>query len=460
MSTGGCEFGRHVISLSQNMMRLPMQDMVGETSLKWRLRESLARPENIIALVITCGFLTNVQQSTEANAILRSDPLVFKGIRVLTILIAESLAIATIVRRRIPYTVCLMSIMLPFVLYLCACILSVPFSAYPLLSLFKVSEIGLVILICAIGISSAAGSPSDFFNLNVKIVLLYNVIIWVESVLLPSFAWVKLRGQAPLFGHALSGVFPVVNGNTVGLFGAVLFLAYLPRLFESARLNLRYLVPALIGLASVICSYSRSSLLGLVVAALCALILLRKYALCLAILLCFALLGADPKIRTLAIEHLARGQEDRSLDTFSSHRIAMWETILSSYGASVVGRGYAAGFRYDDNLTTGHAHNSLVELYFNVGLLGVVAWLLLVGALGGHLYRLLRAQVTIDYQLISIAGVMVFMLVKALASTVFVYLDVSMLIMAGMIVYVIKRRAVVDHVGLVMNDDSNCCPSY
>jgi O-antigen ligase len=344
--------------------------------------------------------------------------------------------------------------MFPFVLYLCACILSVPFSAYPLLSLFKACEIGLVILLCAIGITSAAGTPSDFFNLNVKIVLLYNVIIWVESVLFPSFAWVKLRGETPLFGHALSGVFPVVNGNTVGLFGAVLFLAYLPRLFESARLNLRHAVPALIGLASVICSYSRTSLLGLVVAVLCTLLLLRKYALCLAILLCFALLGTDPKIRTLAVEHLARGQEDRSLDTFSSNRLEMWETILSSYGASVVGRGYAAGFRYDDNLTTGHAHNSVVELYFNVGLLGVIAWLLLIGTLCHHLYRLLRAQATIDYQLISIAGVMVFMLVKALASTVFVYLDVSMLLMAGIIVYTMRRLAAAEPVELITDDDS------
>ncbi len=441
-------------------MPVDTQNTTAGTSLGCRLRESLSRPENIIVLVITCGFLTNVQQGTDTSAILKSDPLLFKGIRVLTILIALSLAVATFVRRRIPYAVCLTRIMLPFVLYLCACILSVPFSAYPLLSLFKVCEIGLVILICAIGITSVAGAPSDFFDLNVKIVLLYNLIIWVEGVLFPSFAWVKLRGETPLFSHALSGVFPVVNGNTVGLFGAVLFLAYLPRLFECRRLSLRHAVPALVGLASVVCSYSRSSLLGLVVAALCSLVLLRKYALCLAILLCFALLGTAPKIRTLAIEHLARGQEDHSLDTFSSHRIAMWETILSSYGTSVVGRGYAAGFRYDDNLTAGHAHNSPVELYFNVGLPGVVAWLLLIGALCGHLYRLLRAQVTIDYQLVSIVGVMVFMLMKALASTVFVYLDVSMLIMAGMIVYVMRRQAAVEHAEVVVSAGNSLNPLY
>jgi O-antigen ligase len=460
MNMNDCDSGRHVISLSGYPVPMHMQDMTGEMSLRCRLRESLTRPENILALIITCGFLTNVQQGTDTNAILKSDPLLFKGIRVLTILVALSLAVATFARRRIPHAVCLTSIMLPFVLYLCACVLSVPFSAYPLLSLFKVCEIGLVILVCAIGINSAAGVPSDFFNLNVKIVLLYNVIIWVESILFPGFAWVKLRGETPLFGHALSGVFPVVNGNTVGLFGAVLFLAYLPRLFDSTRLSLRHAVPALIGLASVVCSYSRSSLLGLAVAALCSLILLRKYALCLAILLCFALLGTVPKVRTLTIEHLARGQEDRSLDTFSSHRIAMWETILSSYGTSVVGRGYAAGFRYDDNLTSGHAHNSLVELYFNVGLLGVVAWLLLIGALCSHLYRLLRAQVTIDYQLVSIVGVMVFMLMKALASTVFVYLDVSMLIMAGMIVYVMRRRIAAEYAEVGVSADNSFYPSY
>ena len=134
-------------------------------------------------------------------------------------------------RRRIPYAVCLAGVMFPLTLYFCSCVLSVPFSAYPLLSLFKAGEIGLVVLVCLIGITSAGG-PSDFFRLNIKIVLLYNVIVWVESVLFPGLAWVPLRGETPLFGHALSGVFPVINGNTVGLFGAVLFLAYLPRLCE------------------------------------------------------------------------------------------------------------------------------------------------------------------------------------------------------------------------------------
>jgi O-antigen ligase len=418
-----------------------MRDLVDNVDSQGRLRERLSRPENVIALIVTCGFLVNVQQGADTNAILRDDPLLFKGIRVLTILIGASLAISTVVRRRVPYAVCLAGVMLPLTLYFCSCVLSVPFSAYPLLSLFKVCEIGLVVLVCIIGITSAAGTPSDFFHLNVKIVLLYTVIVWVESLLFPSLAWVPLRGETPLFGHALSGVFPVINGNTVGLFGAVLFLAYLPRVLERPMLRLRYTLPALIGLASVVCSYSRISLFGLALAAMCSLVLLRKYALVWGILLCLLLLGTSEKARTLTVEHLARGQQDRSLDTFSSHRIEMWDHVLSDYGVSIVGRGYAAGFRYDDNLTTGHAHNSLVELYFNVGLLGAAAWLFFIGTIGSRLHRLLKAQGTVDGELVSIVGVVIFMLVKALGSTVFVYLDASMLIMAGVIIYIVRRLA-------------------
>ncbi len=214
-----------------------LRDYFDGTSFRWRLREGLSRPENVIALIITCGFLANVQQGTDTNTILRDDPLIFKGIRVLTILLGGLFALSTVMRRRIPYAVCLAGVLFPLTLYFCCCVLSVPFSAYPLLSLFKAGEIGLVVLVCLIGITSAAGGPSDFFHLNIKIVLLYNVIVWVESVLFPGLAWVPLRGETPLFGHALSGVFPVINGNTVGLFGAVLFLAYLPKLCEPVALD-------------------------------------------------------------------------------------------------------------------------------------------------------------------------------------------------------------------------------
>jgi O-antigen ligase len=436
-----------------------MQDIVDRPCSKWRLGESLSRPENVIALIVTCGFLVNVQQGTDTNAILKDDPLLFKGIRVLTILIGGSLAISTVMRRRIPYAVCLAGAMFPLTLYFCSCLLSVPFSAYPLLSLFKACEIGLVVLVCLIGITSA-GAPPDFFHLNVKLVLLYTVIIWIESVLFPGLAWVPLQGETPLFGHALSGVFPVINGNTVGLFGAVLFLAYLPRLFEPPMLRPRHMLPALIGLASVVCSYSRISLLGLAVAAMGSLVLLRKYALGWAIILCLLLLGTSEKARNLVVEHLARGQEDRSLDKFSSGRLTMWDHVLSDYGVSVVGRGYAAGFRYDDSLTTGHAHNSIVEVYFNVGLLGVVTWLLFIGAVCRRLVRLLKSQATVDSQLVSVAGVMVFMLVKALGSTVFVYLDASMLIMAGIVIYVVRRLAAAEQDGLMTSSERDLSLSY
>jgi O-antigen ligase len=426
-----------------------IRDYLDGTSFRWRLRESLARPENIIALIITCGFLVNVQQATDTNAILRDDPLIFKGIRALTILLGGLFALSTVVRRRIPYAVCLAGVLLPLTLYFCSCLLSVPFSVYPLLSLFKAGEIGLVLLVCLLGITSAAGAPSDFFHLNIKIVLLYNVIVWVESILFPGVAWVPLRGQTPLFGHALSGVFPIINGNTVGLFGAVLFLAYLPRLCEPGRWTAGRVLPALIGLASAVCSYSRVSLLGLAVAAAGSLLLLKKYALGWALILCLLLLGTSPKVRILVVEHLARGQEDRSLDTFFSHRLAMWDHVVEDYGVSVVGRGYAAGFRYDDSLAVGNAHNSVVELYFNVGLVGVAAWLFFIGTVYRRLYRLLRAQAAVDYELIAVAGVMLFLLLKAVAATVFVYLDASMLILAGVVIYVVRRPIPAEQEGLL-----------
>jgi O-antigen ligase len=201
-------------------------------------------------------------------------------------------------------------------------------------------------------------------------------------------------------------------------------------------------------------------LLGLAVATAGSLLLLKRHALGCAMILCLLLPGTSERVRTLAVEHLARGQEDRSLDTFFSHRLEMWDRVLNDYGISIVGRGYAAGFRYDDSLAVGHAHNSLVELYFNVGLAGVATWLFFIGTVCHRLYRLLRAQPAVDYELVAVAGVMIFLLMKALAATVFVYLDASMLIMAGVVIYVVRRLTAAEQEGRLMDRRRVFSPSH
>lgn len=417
-----------------------MLEKVERNDPRWSLGQTLQSPEKIIVLIVIVGFMMNVQQAYDTNTVLRSNPLAFKGIRILTIFIAQLLAVFMIVRRKISYRLCAETAALPLVLCLCSCVLSIPFSCYPLLSIFKTAEIGLIVMICMIGISSAASKPADLFNLTIRFVLVYNIIIWVECALFPSMAWVKIEGETPFLGHALSGVFPVVNGNTVGLFGAVLFLSYFPRLFTPGGPTLAYLIACAIGLASVVCSYSRISLLGTGVTSICTLVLLKKYKFVLAAVLCVILVGINKDVRSKSMDHFARGNEDRSLDDLSSNRLAMWDYVLEEYGASLAGRGYAAGFRFDKNFSTGHAHNSFFELYFNVGVFGLVAWLFTIGTILRCLCRFLRARMQTDHQLISIVAVMFFLCLKAVASTVFVYLDMSMMILASILVYIVKRQ--------------------
>jgi hypothetical protein len=74
-----------------------------------------------------------------------------------------------------------------------------------------------------------------------------------------------------------------------------------------------------------------------------------------------------------------------------------------------------------------------------------------VGTVYSRLYRLLRAQVTVDYEFIAIAGVLVFLLVKALASTVFVYLDAGLLILTAVIIYTVRRLAALEQEELSLN---------
>ena len=154
---------------------------------KWDVRGALSRPENIVTFIIMVGFLSNVQRDVDRSALLRSDPLALKAIRLASVLAAGVIAISCVWRRKLSYRV-YFGFLLPLALYLCFCLLSSPFSVYPLLSLFKTSEIGLLLLICAIGITSEASRPADLFNWGIKIVYALNIVIWCESILFPGLA--------------------------------------------------------------------------------------------------------------------------------------------------------------------------------------------------------------------------------------------------------------------------------
>ena len=87
-------------------------------------------------------------------------------------------------------------------------------------------------------------------------------------------------------------------------------------------------------------------------------------------------------------------------------------------------------------------------------------WLFFIGTVCHRLYRLLRSQTAIDYELVAVAGVMIFLLMKALAATVFVYLDAGMLIMAGVVIYVVRRLTPAEQEGLLLDRRRDVSPSY
>jgi O-antigen ligase len=99
-------------------------------------------------------------------------------------------------------------------------------------------------------------------------------------------------------------------------------------------------------------------------------------------------------------------------------------------------------------------------VYFNVGLLGVVTWLLFIATVCRRLYRLWKTQTSVDGQFIAIVGVLIFMLIKAMGSTVFVYLDASMLIMAGIVIYLVRQDAATEPDGLSAGAEQGLALSY
>lgn len=390
-----------------------------------------------ISGIVFLGFFSYTRYNIDIGEELRTDPIASKGIRIVTIAIAATIAIFVAGRRirwNTVYTFRTMT-MASLVLYMGSCILSVPFSIYPQMSLFKSFEIFLAVLLCIIGLTSPATRPDHFFCWNIKLMLLINVIIWIEAVVFPGLAWQDIPNATPVLSYMLNGVYPFVNSNTVGLVGAVLFLANFPRLFESRQAILPVLISCMIGLASLFFSYSRASLIGFIIAVTCSLLMLKRYILTLVITICLLLFAWGSTTRILALDHLARGKEVKDIDTLSSYRVTMWKNILKDRDVLIVGYGYAAGFRYSD-FDSGHAHNSIFELYYNNGLIGVLTWLLMIGSMCYGLFVVWRLQGHMDFGWIAIVSVMIFLLIKACAASIFVYLDMQFFLLVSVIIFI------------------------
>jgi len=395
--------------------------------------------EIFVVIIIYIGFfsVTRVVGIEEIAA----DALATKGIRVASILIAF-LASGTILLLRKSLSPIKSPLILALAFYFLACLLSVPNSLFPSLSFIKSIEIFQAVLLCLIGVTTKRTMPYHFFGVHGKILLFIAFLIVIESLTFPSLAWHAVPGNTPFQEYMLRGVYPAFNPNTVGLIGGLLATIHFPKIFLSNNSIHKFLF--LFGIIVVVLSYSRSSLVAVLVALMFTLHLLKKTRLIfLSIIFIGVLLILNPSIVDGIYNHLIRGQDVESLTAIVADRPTIWRYIWTLNHLSLFGLGLGAAFRHHVLSLTGwgHAHNTFFQLLADLGWVGVVAWINVILLTIKNILFILRKRIySSQAEIYSIIAVFTFLLAKSYGHSTLYIFNPDFIVFVSIVIYIEKTK--------------------
>jgi hypothetical protein len=284
-------------------------------------------------------------------------------------------------RHHIPWVRTLFGGLLRFVaVYGLVCLTSAIWSVYWSWTLYKSLEFLLDFSVLA-AILTTVDSAENFQSAMNYVWFLFGLDLawaWVGSVLWPSEAFDELG--------RLSGVWPVVAANSIGVAGAVLCLVAFARVLRAdAEKSARpwYLLVFLFGTVCLIASQTRNAMAGLVLSALVMLWYLRRTLVGIAggVSLFFGVIAMGWSGRIL--EFLSREQTQSQMEGLSS-RVNWWAFAIRQWSrAPLTGLGaYAAGkFAVLGQLHIGevsHLHSDWVETFVGTSVWGLIPLILAV----------------------------------------------------------------------------------
>ena len=272
--------------------------------------------------------------------------------------------------------------LLPFMLiYSCVGILSTLFSSAPGYTLYKATET----IIAVIFIASILGSCDnidkfiEFMVITIGAFLFMEISIWLGMLVSPQLAF---RAGKSLFGSQLSGVFPVFNANKVGFISAVLILAAPFGVIVSKVKEDRifFMTITLLTIPVFMLAQARTSLIGTFCACLLFLMLNKKFKYITVICVLAGILLTWDSFGNLMASYLKKGENDLMLETLTGRTTAWnyaWEMFKKS---PIFGYGFASGARFDVLKNNGAVglHGSIFDVLVNLGLLGVIPWLVAI----------------------------------------------------------------------------------
>lgn len=213
------------------------------------------------------------------------------------------------------------------------------------------------------------------------------VAVWINGLLLPTEAWVRVESRSPLLPWQLTGVAPALSSNSVGFLGVVLLVWSLSLSPESTRIGWRptgilRLTFAGLGLASLLAAQYRTGYVALALAGIVHLVLRKRLVVAVTLCASSLLLVSFVSLPLSDLSQLLlRGESVEQAEVLSG-RTEWWRMAIPVWKESpLLGKGLLTATRYEILLPNGFSetstiHSTWLESLVGTGIVGTTLLLM------------------------------------------------------------------------------------
>ncbi|MDD3905691.1 MAG: O-antigen ligase family protein [Candidatus Omnitrophica bacterium] len=318
-----------------------------------------------------------------------------------------------------------------FSIYVIVAAVSSLYSSYPMLTLWKSFELFLDISVVAMLLSQAQclSNIKCLMNINWLLLTIMMLMVWIGWALFPQLATTHSGG---IIKTQLGGFMLASNG--VGGIASIVAIISFSRMLstKNAGSGRVYFIVLLFALVTMVLAQSRTHFVAFPIAVVIVLFLQKKikvitFASCVCFVMMIVFLAKKDTISWYLVEFFRRGQSENVLFSLTG-RIFMWKRALSLIAERIfLGYGFGVGSRitfmtaYGGDFTW--IHNAWIEVLLNVGLIGLIPfmiafvriWEALISSLSLKVFILRREE--LNPFLIELIGVMTVISIESLTGS-------------------------------------------
>ncbi|HHJ14469.1 MAG TPA: O-antigen ligase family protein [Gammaproteobacteria bacterium] len=399
----------------------------------------------LISLLFLSLFLTS---STQLNTSPGTELGIVRKIRVGLLISVFFIVLFSILLNRLG-RLRLTSPMAAMLLYALYAMLSALYSTHPSLTAWKGFEVlvDVMVFVYLASYLKDYASIRDLLNIVYIIVLYLVVSALVGGVFAPGLAYVRQTGGSGSMAWEYWGIFPSIHPNSLAQFGAIIGVIAMIHLLYAKRAierNMSFLILA-IGLAGMLLSHSRTSLIGFVLASAVIFMFGKRKGIGLAILFVGAIAVVISDFDTLVKMYVMRGQSEEVFARMSG-RTEYWPRVIEAFLISpFIGHGYYSGHRFGVfegklMLNTSSVDNTYLEVLVDLGILGMFFIALMLVMTAKNFFRIRLAIHSYDKMKewfvlwLELFGLIVIILVRSLTGPTFQRHHPSLVIALAVIV--------------------------